>query len=163
MKKIFIIAIILFSVPAVAFSQASTASKNDEQTIRELEQKLSQLLTRLDKAALLNMMADEFISTDSASNVRNKQQELDSFQVPANVTFKSFDIEDENVRVFEGVTAIVTGLDILRFKYQGKDLEIPFRFTRVYMKRKGVWQIIAQHVTDVPPSPPPPNASPTGK
>ncbi len=163
MKKIFIIAIILFSVPAFAFSQTPTASKSDEQTIRDLEQQLSQLLTRLDKAALLTLMADEFISTDSAGIVRNKQQELDSFQVPADVTLKSFDIEAETVRVFEGVTAIVTGRDILRFKYRGKDIEIPFRFTRVYMKRKGVWQIIAQHVTDVPPPPPPPNASPTGK
>jgi hypothetical protein len=54
MKKISIIAIILFSVPAIALSQTSTVSKSDEQTIRELEQKLGQLLTKLDKAALLN-------------------------------------------------------------------------------------------------------------
>ncbi|HEV7844534.1 MAG TPA: nuclear transport factor 2 family protein [Pyrinomonadaceae bacterium] len=149
MKRLLILIALLFSLSTLADGQTPAVSK-EELEIKEMERKLSQALTTLDKAALLKLMADEYVSTDSRSVVSNREQEINAFTLPANVTVKSFDIEDMNVRVFEGNTAVVTGLDILRLKYQGEDVNLPFRFTRVYVKRKGQWQIVAQHVTEVP-------------
>lgn len=150
MKKLCLALAMVLATAAFGFSQTPVKS-NDEQEVREMERKLSEALTRLDKTAIRNLMAEEFVSTDSRSIVTNKEQQLDSFQIPASVTFKSFDLEDVKIRIFEGVTAVVTGIDILRLIFKGQDINLPFRYTRIYMKRQGKWQLIAQHVTEIPP------------
>jgi ketosteroid isomerase-like protein len=149
-KKLCLALVMVLATAAFGFSQTPVKSK-EEQEVREMERRLSDALTRLDKTALLNIMADEYISTDSRSIVANKEEQINSFQLPAGVTLKSFDLEDVNVRIFEGITAVVTGRDTLRLNFKGQDVNLPFRYTRIYLKRQGKWQLIAQHVTEIPP------------
>lgn len=47
-------------------------------------------------------------------------------------------------------TAVVTGRSVLKVRYQNQGSSSVFRYTRIYVKRQGRWQAIAQQLTHVP-------------
>jgi len=60
------------------------------------------------------------------------------------VKFKRYETSDMKVNIF-GDAAVVTGrLKRVRDK-QGKDVEDDWRFTKVYVRRDGKWQVVAWH------------------
>jgi ketosteroid isomerase-like protein len=63
---------------------------------------------------------------------------------------ESFTLGEVRVRVYENV-AVVTGLSTQQARDGGQDISGQFYFTRVYVKRRGQWQIAANHQTRVLP------------
>jgi ketosteroid isomerase-like protein len=60
------------------------------------------------------------------------------------VKFKRYETSDVKINVF-GDAAVVTGrLKRVREK-QGNDVEDDWRFTKVYLRRDGKWQVVAWH------------------
>ena len=62
---------------------------------------------------------------------------------------ESGSIDDLNVRVF-GNVAVVTGRSVLAGSYQGNRASVVQRFTDVFVKRDGRWQVVASQGTQVP-------------
>jgi len=54
----------------------------------------------------------------------------------------SFAWTDMKVHVY-GDTAIVTGLNTTKGTFKGKDTSGAYRFTDVFVKRDGRWQVVA--------------------
>jgi len=129
------------STPAAATTPAST--ENVEQTIRRLENERSQAIVRGDTATLERIYADDFSNVGSSGAVRNKAQLIADNKSGA-LKVESQTLDNVNVRVY-GDAAIVTGLATLKGQDKGKDISGQFRFTRVYVKRNGQWQMVVAH------------------
>ena len=98
-----------------------------------------------DAAFLQKPFADEYLSTGSSGATYSKAQDL------ANVTSEgtsltSFALTDLKVRVY-GDTAVVTGLNTTKSTFKGKDDSGAYRFTDVFVKRDGRWQVVATQGT----------------
>jgi len=64
-------------------------------------------------------------------------------------TLQSLDLSDLNVRT-EGNTAIVTGINrVVGRDAQGKSIDRRVRFTDVFIKRDGRWQVWATQGTTI--------------
>jgi ketosteroid isomerase-like protein len=89
--------------------------------------------------------ADDFTSISSRTGaLSNKREEIDSMK---GVTTDLEEVSDMNVRI-EGNTGIVTGLDHIRGKDEkGAPFERTARFTDVYVKRDGRWQVLSSQGT----------------
>ncbi|MEO6588416.1 MAG: nuclear transport factor 2 family protein [Pyrinomonadaceae bacterium] len=149
MKKIkLVILSLLIFCPAV-FSQID--KKINSKTIKveaelmQIERDIGQANVRRDKAFFEKIEADEFVFTDSGGGITTKTEDVASLDKPAG-EFKliSYEVDEMKVSVYEK-TAVVTGrtTTVLR----GKDREITNknRFTDVFVKRAGRWQIVAGH------------------
>ena len=147
---------VIILITLTAFGQetnkiADTPGK-DERSIRDLEQTYRNAVVRQDVAALDRILADDFVATSSRGEVRSKAQEIADIK-PAehsdDFVTEGFELDDIKVRIF-GNTAIVTGRSTLKVKYKGRSNTTLFRYTRVYVKRKGNWQAVAQQLTRLP-------------
>jgi ketosteroid isomerase-like protein len=122
---------------------AQAPNENVEQAIRRLDSERSQASVRRDTATLERILADDFSTVGTSGAVRNKAQWLADNKSGA-LKAESQTFADVNVRAY-GDAAIVTGLMTQKGQDKGKDISGQIRFTRVYVKRNGQWQLVAGH------------------
>lgn len=101
-----------------------------------------------DMKALEQLFEDEMIVTAFDGTTRGKKQELEVLKPDANVKTVSVSNEDIRIRRFEK-TAVATALTRMEFLIADKPVKTAFRFTAVFVKKDGRWQIAALQTTRV--------------
>lgn len=134
--------------PTVAWAQRNTVNEA-EQAVREMERVYRDAVMQQDVATLGRILADDFIATSSRGEIREKAKEIDDIKPSPDYKMEAFNLDDMNVRIF-GDTAIVTGRSTLQVAFKGQSNTSRFRYTRVYVKRNGRWQAVAQQLTRMP-------------
>jgi len=119
-----------------------------EAEIEAIEARRVRAMLQRDTAALEPMLADGLTYAHSNGQIDTKASFLESI-ASGRLEYKSFDRDDVVVRVF-GNTAVVTGRAAVRVKTGGKDLAFSIRFTDVYVKNEGRWQMTAWQSTRLP-------------
>jgi uncharacterized RmlC-like cupin family protein/ketosteroid isomerase-like protein len=130
---------------AAATGQRTANISRAEQEVRRLEGERSQALLQRDVARLDRTMAEEYVFTTPDGQVVTKSQEMAGFR-SGETRFAAFKTEDLRVRVY-GNSAVVTARARIRGQSHGRDIGGDYRYTRVYAKPSGRWQIVASHFT----------------
>jgi len=140
--------IVLTLCPAV-FAQNSKKSNTKSSKIAaelmQIEREIGQANIRRDKAFFEKVEADEFIFTDSGGGITTKAEDVASLDKPAG-EFKlvSYEVEEMKVSVY-GNTAVVTGKTTTVSRGRDREVTNKSRFTDVFVKRGGRWQLVAGH------------------
>lgn len=149
MKSILLAAVLTITPSYLAHGQtkpgASSRQSKDEQAVLRLEREWLEALKRKDLAALDRIIADDFLITTADGQRLNKEQDLAPIR-DADFKFESGEVEGIEVRVY-GSTAVVTGTGIFKGTFKGKPFVSRERFTDIYSKRKGRWQVVASHLS----------------
>lgn len=142
---------VVASVSLVALGQTvgKGGGGKEERAVLELERAYDDAVERGDVAGVGRILADDFIATSSRGELRSKAAELDDMKPSPDYVMEGFNLDDINVRVFGG-TAVATGRSTLKVAYKGQSNTSVFRYTRVYVKRKGQWRAVAQQLTRLP-------------
>ena len=109
---------------------------------------------RADRAALDRILAEEFLGTDPAGNVQNKQQYLATIQ--PNTYIRSWDFTDLNLSR-SGSNAVLTGVFVVHGQAGNRRFTQRYRFTDTFVWREGRWQAISSQVAELPAMAPPPS------
>jgi hypothetical protein len=96
-----------------------------------------------DATALDRIYAADFIGVGPSGTVRTKPQVIADF-TSGNLKFQSISTDEVQVRVYEN-TAVETGLSTMVGQDKGKTVPRDTRFTRVWVKQQGHWQLVANH------------------
>ena len=128
---------------------ASKASYADEQQVLHVSQAYDSVTLRQDAVAGDRLLADEYISTLPEGYVLNKAQALAGLR-SGNLRFTTGGSHDVRVKVY-GQTAVVTGRWTEQGTYRGKPFNDNERFTTVFVRRRGRWQIVAEHLSKINP------------
>lgn len=123
-------------------------TNQDERHLRRIDHEWNEAYPNRDVEALERIIADDWKCIDGAGRIIHKRQLLE--RVAANPNpFDSHEFDEFSLRIF-GNAAIVTG----RLSGKGRNEQGEFifqqRYTRVYVKRDGVWQAVATQATVVP-------------
>lgn len=90
-------------------------------------------------AVLDKFFADEMIYVHSSGVVDNKQKVIESFK-SGDLKIRKFDRED--IKVYQvGSTMILSAIGHVDLNMKGKDVQFDLRYSAVYAKRAGVWQL----------------------
>lgn len=152
MKRILIIG--LFVVAASPFTFGQTNSRGVAQNtkveheIRKLEREWFDSYVRGDRAAFDRIVADDVVITYGNGSVGNKSQAIAEIKAPADSSY-SLTGDDIQVRVY-GETAIVTGRVTEKGTFNGRSLNSQSRYTDVWVRRNGRWQVVAAQNTRLP-------------
>jgi len=114
-----------------------------EQAIRRLDNERIQAQVHADANALDRIYADDFIGVGPSGTVRTKPQVISDF-TSGDLKFQSITTEEVQVRVYAN-TAVETGLSTMTGQDKGKDVPRDTRFTRVWIKQRGRWKLVANH------------------
>lgn len=152
MRQITALLSLLITLSLPAFGQDDEKVKAEgasfAQVIKKLEEEGRQATLKDDVEATERLLADDWMNTNANGTVTTKPQLLTLLR---SSPFNFISIEDHDVliRGYEGV-AVVTGRSVRkRADQDGKVVSQQFRFTRVYVKRDGRWQVVAAQSTPV--------------
>ena len=147
MRKTFVVALLALLSTSIALGQKQKArndqSKSIEQTIRQLDSERIQAQIGADTVALNRIYADNFIGVGPSGTVRTKPQVISDF-TSGGLKFQSITTEDVLVRIY-GNTAVETGRSTMIGQDKNKVVPRDNRFTRVWVKLHGNWQLVANH------------------
>ena len=151
-----VIAIALALIAPALLSQAAGRAGiqvgNDEQTLLRIERELTDAMLRGDTSAVERHYADAFTFTTPDGEVVNKAQVIANLK-SGDVKFDSSRIDDMKVQVY-AAAAVVTSLTTDRGRVKGADVSGQYRWTDVFVRRGGRWQLVAAQGTRVAPQRP---------
>ena len=147
MRQGLAIALVALSVALTASGQPHCAIRaprtSVEQVIRKLDNERIQAQIHADAAALKRIYADDFIGVGPSGTVRTKPQVISDF-TSGDLRFQSITTAEVRVRVY-GNVAVETGRSTMDGLDKGKAVPHDTRFTRVWVKQHGSWQLVANH------------------
>ena len=146
MRRTLVIAVVILAAMSIAFGQRQGARRDKtsvEQAIRRLDNERIQAQVHADATALDRIYADDFIGVGPSGTVRTKPQVISDF-TSGDLKFQSITTEEVQVRVYAN-TAVETGRSTMTGQDKGKDVPRDTRFTRVWVKQRGRWRLVANH------------------
>ena len=147
MNRLLAIAVVIAAVVPLAVGQKQNARRSQTQSvvaaIRKLDEERIQAQIHADAAALERIYADDFIGIGPSGTVRTKPQVLVDF-TSHDLKFQSITTDDVRIRVY-GNTVVETGRSTMVGQDKGRVVPRDNRFTRVWVRRQGRWQLVANH------------------
>lgn len=134
------VAIVLSAFPV--FGQSAKMSRYETE-LRSAIIKWADAVKERDHAALDALFADDLFITDFNGGTRGKKEELEVLKPSETVKTVSVSNEYIKVRIYgRSKTAIVTAVVKMVFEIGGKQTPMAMRYTSVWEKRGGRWQIL---------------------
>ncbi len=135
---------------AIALVQEPTAKPQrsaDVQELKRLEKVWNDAYVRADADALERLCSDDLVVTMTDMQILNKQRAI-AIVRSGKVKFTRYETSDLSIRVYDNA-AVVTGLLQRTRTAQGHEVNDEWRFTKVYIRRDGKWQVVAWHASTV--------------
>ena len=149
---------------SLVFGYAQTSSDEANRNLKDFDQKLEAALTSSDVAALEQMLVSDYLEVDAQGGVKDRVQLL-TFARARNAAPKAVivgperTVEDQTIRV-HGDTGIVVTLISTKHLFMDYQTTGPppaqapqvidqERRLRVYFRKSGRWQLVAQQTTAV--------------
>jgi ketosteroid isomerase-like protein len=156
MKRMLAVAALTMAASSLALGQMTGKKANYfnqkgdsvEQAVLQMEEALRVAVTKGDMKAYGRIVGDDYVFTNQDAVVRTKAQVMSAYD-SGSLKYESIKFDEIKVHAY-GDTAVLTGRSTQTGKDNGKDIAGQFRYTRVYVKRQGTWQIVATQSTRIP-------------
>jgi ketosteroid isomerase-like protein len=118
------------------------------QTVIDLDRKRMQAMAAKDVATLEAVLADDLVYAHSSARLDTKRSLIDAMRSGATVYTG---IEPSNVKAQDlGDAVVLTGVAQIKVVSNGTPNAFGVRFTDVYAKRNGSWQMVTWQSTRLP-------------
>jgi ketosteroid isomerase-like protein len=118
------------------------------QMIIDLDKKRMQAMASMDFATLNEVLADDLVYAHSSARLDSKQSLIGNMQSGATVYTS---VEPSEVKAQDlGDAVVLTGIAQIKVVSNGTPNAFGVRFTDIYAKRKGRWQMVTWQSTRLP-------------
>ncbi len=149
-----ILGLILVPLITVLLAVGERADKEDsrlEAEIRQLEERRLQAMRETDAGILSRILADDLVYVHSSGRVQTKAELIGSL-VSGELEYVSAQLEEIKVRGY-GSTAVATGIAKMQVRSASEEAKLRVRFTDVYVRMEGRWQMVSWQSTRLPETP----------
>ena len=143
MKTSLLVLAVIAVLPTACVSPGAGIKSDPITVLKQLDQERIQAQIAADAAALDRLYAEDFIGIGPSGTVRAKAQVIADF-TSGSLRFRTITTDDVQWRVY-GDTAVETGRSTMDGQDGAKTVPSDNRFTRVWAKREGRWQLVANH------------------
>jgi ketosteroid isomerase-like protein len=120
---------------------------DDQREVRELEDRIAAAVVARDVGFVERVWAEEFVYTGVRGEVKKKADILAEIKA-GELVFDVLKFDDVRVQVY-GDAAVATGRATTKGRSPQGVISGEFRYTRVYVKREGKWQLVAFQGTGI--------------
>ena len=118
------------------------------QTVIDLDKKRMQAMATKDTATLESLIADDLIYTHSSARLDTKRSLIDNMTSGSTVYTA---VEPSDVKAQDlGDSVVLTGIAQIKVVVNGTPNAFGVRFTDVYARRGGSWQMVTWQSTRLP-------------
>ena len=121
-----------------SISMASLAQTTAEQAVMDVEKQRFEAQVKKDVPALEKLLGDDLVYTHSNGNTDGKASYIQSIK-DGKSQYDEIKSEEMKVRMY-GKTAVINGVCAVKMP---TNPNLRLRYTDVYVKRKGQWQLVA--------------------
>ena len=148
MKTLLVLALASTLLPVVAVA----ADSPDARALAAIDATWNDLRLKPDVTGLERLLVDDWLLTHSDGRIQTKSEYLNELRTRtrANQVIRN---EDVSVRLY-GDAGVVTGVSVQQGVTNGQPFSGRFRFTRVWIRRDGMWRMVASHSSRVEPAAP---------
>lgn len=135
-------------VSPIAAQETKSRSAAEEE-VRQLEREWLDAYEQYNAEAMDRIVADDFVITFPNGKLQTKPQLMAMIKRPRRegAPAKRFYTEGVELRVYGDDTAILRGRVIEESQQDGKPVKEESRYTDVYVKTNGRWQVVASHLS----------------
>ena len=137
---VWIVAMTLVQAPTTKPPEASGSV-----ALSRLETLWNEAHIRGDADALDQLCADDLVVTVPGMTVMTKPEAIGVVR-SGRMRFERYETSDTRIRVY-GDAAVVTGRLERTRSVNGRSVEDDWRFTKVYVRHAGTWQVVAFHAS----------------
>lgn len=130
---------------ALGAGQVQANDPQLEKEVRQAEQQRVEALLKGDGEALKRIWADDFSLITYRGDFRNRAHPLEAIRL-GTLKMEAITNHIVDLRLF-GDTALVHGVAFRKFTEKGRKVEGTFRFSRLWVKNDGRWQLSHAHFT----------------
>lgn len=120
---------------------------NEENEIRELEKALREAQMKSDVEVLDRLIADDLIFTGLEGKLYSKEDDLGIHRSGLQ-TISHFEVKDMQFRVQDAAAVVILAAE-LEGTFMNQEFKGLFRYTRIWLKRNGKWQIAVGHLSTI--------------
>jgi hypothetical protein len=140
--------ILALAVPASMLAQQNSKAEKEIRALLE-EHRTAAMKGSAEGARIADKnYPDDFVRIPGDGRIFTKAEFLEGFKA-GNVTVESLDYSDLKIRI-DGKMAVVTGIKTGKGVQMGVPWTGTFRFSRVYVKRDGLWKNVLYQDTRMP-------------
>jgi ketosteroid isomerase-like protein len=132
----------------VASAPAQTPKPSASEKLRRAEQSRVEALVNSDVPQLEKLLADDLTYTHSTGIRESKAEFLHRIQ-SSDLKYESMQHENDVSARLYGDTGVLTGSSRVKVRAQSQKLNLHIRFTEVWVKRSGTWQLVAWQATKI--------------
>jgi ketosteroid isomerase-like protein len=140
--------LVIFWTAAALFLSASSPDTVIPGDLTRAVRQYDEAQVHGDKAALSRLLADDYLLINSRGLHENKGQLIADYTAPG-FTLKPFIVEDAVAKILPG-SAIMSGVATLEGTDSGQPYKVRLRFTDIWAKRHGRWQVVYTHASREP-------------
>lgn len=145
--KPLLLALLLLPMTNTLFAQTKMKNARVVETLIQMERDWSEADVKKDAAALKRILAEDWTGIDFQGTVLTKAEVLKQVDLHSDATeTESTALGDMKIRIF-GNTALVSGTEIEKSQYKGKDSSGTYIWTDVFVLRNGRWQAVSSQST----------------
>jgi ketosteroid isomerase-like protein len=134
--------------PVLARKRANQPGETADTTeLTRLEHVWNEAHVRGDAEALDRLWSDEFVVTVPGMTVLTKAEAIGVWR-SGKMKFQRYETSDLRVRVYNDA-AVVTGRLRRTRHFNDREMDDDWRFTKVYVRSAGRWQVVAFHASTV--------------
>jgi len=140
---------VLMALALAGCGAASTRSSvlDDQKSLLALQDQWAVARVRRDVPFLEHLYAKEFRVTSLTGAVVDRATDIANF---ASGDLKPEQVSDDDMTAtVYGDTGLVTGREFMKGTYKGRFGEFTVRFTNVYVRRDGRWQLVTHQSTQI--------------
>jgi ketosteroid isomerase-like protein len=126
-------------------SQNGHSSIGVAKELSDIEDQLIAAWVAGDRSVHERVLSDDWSVIDAQGQIRNKADVLEEMFRPGERQLTGR-IDEVNVRPY-GDWAIVIGKTHVAGRYEGNDIKVTLRFTDVFRRTEGAWQVVASQAT----------------
>lgn len=129
---------------SLAFSQTNAKA---EKELLKIQDEWAAARVKRDVPYLEKLYAKEFWISNMNGSITSRSADIDAF---ASGDMRPVSVMNEEMKVSTyGKTAIVAGIEKVKGTYKNFPGDFVFRFTNVFVRRDGRWQMVTHHSTPV--------------
>jgi len=145
---------VLLACPLAVGAQTIPVATRGEAELVDIERRIGQANLNCDYKYFAEIEGDDFFFTDASGGTSDKKADL-ATEKDCRKSNGTYEVDQTRV-VFYGTTAVVTGRVTTKQKDKDdKEVTRRSRFTDVFVRRNGRWQLVAGQSTRIPEPRPP--------
>jgi hypothetical protein len=151
----FLVTLLLIAVSVVPVLAQSKDEQNVIDAIKVMDRQwIIEAYSSTDLADFDRIVADDFMITGANGKIVDKAAKRsnvkkDYSEDPSSGGVFRIDADSHKVRLLDKDMAVSTGFIIEKYTWKTQVINGHVHFTNVYLKRKGKWQVVQSHFTNI--------------